>query len=121
MVKKIVTIGLDLAGDSIEQAEFMSKTSLLDWDIILFKPDIQIFGYHREDYLGKPCLDDRGSFKVREACEHWKREIVGAVESGKTVLVFLRVCGHSGFPFGLISDSNFQKGVCDEREAFCIE
>ncbi len=32
-----------------------------------------------------------------------------------------RVCGHSGFPKALISDSSFQKGVCNGRKAICFE
>jgi hypothetical protein len=32
-----------------------------------------------------------------------------------------RVCGHLGFPTALISDSSFQKGVCDGRKAICFE
>jgi transcriptional regulator with XRE-family HTH domain len=30
-----------------------------------------------------------------------------------------RVCGHSGFPFGVISDSSFQNGGMNERAAVC--
>jgi transposase len=30
-----------------------------------------------------------------------------------------RACGHSGFPFRLISDSNFQNGGLNERAAVC--
>lgn len=30
-----------------------------------------------------------------------------------------RVCGHSGFPFCLISDSNSQNGGLNERAALC--
>ncbi|HKK84893.1 MAG TPA: hypothetical protein VJ942_05145 [Roseovarius sp.] len=30
-----------------------------------------------------------------------------------------RVCGHSGFPFDLISDSNFQNGGLNERATIC--
>ena len=30
-----------------------------------------------------------------------------------------RACEHSGFPFGLISDSNFQNGGLNERAAVC--
>ena len=31
----------------------------------------------------------------------------------------IRVCGHSGFPLGLISDSNFQNGGLNERATVC--
>jgi len=31
----------------------------------------------------------------------------------------IRACGQSGFPLGLISDSNFQNGGLHERATFC--
>ncbi|GLR13283.1 hypothetical protein GCM10007907_20730 [Chitinimonas prasina] len=40
-------------------------------------------------YQGKPSLNDSSSFQLKEACEHWRREIIQAVESGKTVFVYL--------------------------------
>ena len=32
---------------------------------------------------------------------------------------YTRACGHSGFPLGLISDSNFQNGGLNERRTVC--
>ncbi|MDF0523471.1 hypothetical protein P0R31_40660 [Bradyrhizobium yuanmingense] len=93
MPKKILTIGIPLADDRAVQEEFKSKTSLLDWDIILFRPTINDFIYEdgpfRENYRGRPCLSDNASFALKEACEHWRREIKQAFDSGKTVIVFL--------------------------------
>jgi hypothetical protein len=87
--KKILTIGLELADGAVEE-EFISKASLLDWDIILFKPTIEEFiNTYTAQFHGKPSLNDRSSFALREACEHWRREIKEAVEHGKTVVVFL--------------------------------
>jgi len=88
--KKILTIGRQLASSNTQYASFNSKPSLLDWDIILFKPDIGEFVSPYVDYhQGKPCLSDSSSFELKECCEHWRREIKEAVETGKTVLVFL--------------------------------
>ncbi|OLF54485.1 hypothetical protein [Pseudomonas chlororaphis] len=88
--KKILTIGLSLADEQAEFCEFDSDTSLLDWDIILFKPDINEYLYRREStFEGKPCLSDDQSFKLRAQSEHWRREIKAAIEHGKLVLVFL--------------------------------
>lgn len=88
--KKILTIGLSLADDQSEFCEFDSDTSLLDWDIILFKPDITEYLYRREStFEGKPCLSDNESFKLRAQSEHWRREIKAAIDHGKLVLVFL--------------------------------
>lgn len=90
MPKKILTIGCDIASDETHFEEFESKVSLLDWDIILFRPDIENFLYMSQGpYNGKTCLTDIGSFRLRESCEHWRREIRQAVDSGKTVIVFL--------------------------------
>lgn len=88
--RRILTIGLDLATDDTEYVEFSSKISLLDWDIVLFKPEIDEFvhGYTRS-YQGRPRLDDVKSFQLKESCEHWRREIKQAAEAGKTVFVFL--------------------------------
>ncbi len=87
--KSILTIGLELASSDTEHATFGSKTSLLDWDIVLFKPIIDDFYTYSEYYQGKPCLSDSSSFQLKECCEHWRREIKQAVEAGKTVIVYL--------------------------------
>lgn len=88
--KKILTIGFQLNDSATEYIEFDSDQSLLDWDIILFKPDIQDYLYSYEStFQGKPCLSDDKSFKLKTQSEHWRREIRSAVESGKLVIVFL--------------------------------
>jgi hypothetical protein len=90
MPKRILTIGLELGSDDVHEEEFSSKASLLDWDIILFKPDIWALTLARgDDYQGKPCLTDAASFTLKEVCEHWRREIKQALEAGKTIIVFL--------------------------------
>jgi hypothetical protein len=88
--KKILTVGLELASKDAQYSRFDSKTSLLDWDIILIKPQIsQFIGSYADYFQGKPSLSDTASFQVKDACEHWRREIKQAFESGKTVIVFL--------------------------------
>jgi hypothetical protein len=90
MTKAILTIGLSVAGDEITFESFSSKTSLLDWDVVLFRPSIDHYWSSYSDrYQGKPCLNDTSSFQLKEECEHWRREIKQAVEAGKTVFVFL--------------------------------
>lgn len=92
MGKKIVTVGVVLAHTDIDYVDFKKKASLLDWDIIIFRPDIHEFTrYDSEmpDYLGRRCLGDRNSFSLKEAVAHWRREINEAVEIGKTVIVHL--------------------------------
>lgn len=88
--RKILTVGLELASSETTYATFRSKTSLLDWDIFLFRPEISEFLHNYYDsYQGKPCFNDTASFEAKECCEHWRREIKQAVETGKTVIVFL--------------------------------
>lgn len=88
--KKILTIGLSLCDNETEYSDFDSNISLLDWDIVLFKPDIKEYVHRRETmFQGKPCLSDHDSFKLKSQCEHWKREIKSAVEHGKLVVIFL--------------------------------
>lgn len=89
MPKKILTIGFELASDDTQYEEFNSKISLLDWDIVLFRPQISEFISYRDTYQGRPRLNDTSSFRLKECCGHWRREIKQAVEAGKTVLVFL--------------------------------
>lgn len=87
--KRVLTVGLELASSDTENASFRSKTSLLDWDIVLFKPDISDFESYGDYFQGKPNLSDSSSFQLKECCEHWRREIKQAVEAGKTVIVYL--------------------------------
>jgi len=87
--KKILSVGSELAIADIEYCDFDSDASLLDWDIILFKPVIYEFASYTDYYQGKPRLSDSNSFRLKERSEHWRREIKDAVETGKTVMVFL--------------------------------
>jgi hypothetical protein len=90
MPKTILTIGFALASDAAHHEPLESKVSLLDWDIILFKPAISdIWRYQAKQYQGKTCLNDSASFALKEASEHWRREIKQAHEIGKTIVVFL--------------------------------
>lgn len=91
MVKKILTVGFSLSSGA-NYSPFEAKISLLDWDIILFLPNIadMIYrDYSDSEYQGKLCLSNEKSFRLREACAHWRREIAQAFEAGKLVLVFL--------------------------------
>ncbi len=92
MPKKILTVGFELAVDDVEPTGFSDKTSLLDWDIVLLRPDISHITSHdpfNTQYMGKLSLTDKKSFELKEACAHWRREINQAVDAGKLVIVFL--------------------------------
>ena len=86
--KRILTIGLELASNTVTHSKFREKRSLLDWDIILFKPQIFEFYDHEDTYQGKPYLNEDDSFRLTESCEHWKRQIKLAFDAGKTIVVF---------------------------------
>jgi len=88
--KNLLSVGLELASDDVEDCGFESDISLLDWDIVLFRPDIgQYVLYGAEQYLGQPSLSESSSFHLKTQCDHWRRQIKDAVASGKTVIVFL--------------------------------
>ncbi len=90
MAKAILTVGFALASDDTHHEGFRSKVSLLDWDIVIFRPLFHDFwDSYVDHYKGKPSLDDSASFQLKECCEHWRREIKQATEAGKTVIVFL--------------------------------
>jgi len=86
--KNIITIGLELASDTVHSEDLNSKISLLDWDIILIKPVIDQFEADRT-FQGKPAFDEGDSFQLKECAEHWRREIKDAIDAGKMVVVFL--------------------------------
>lgn len=89
MPNKIITVGREIPGGQTFCVSLGSKLSLLDYDIVVFDPEIhQFFGYY-DEYLGKPCLSDSNSFQLREHIEHWRREIVEALKAGKNVFVLL--------------------------------
>ena len=69
--KEILSIGFELASDDVQYFDFESDISLLDWDIILFKPIINSYVSCLEDYYqGKPSLSDSTSFRLKEQCDH---------------------------------------------------
>lgn len=87
--KRVVSIGLELAAADVHHENYRSRASLLDWDIVIFKPVITDFISYAKTFQGKPSLSDSDSFRLKECCEHWRREIKQAVEAGKTVVVYL--------------------------------
>ncbi len=81
---------MSLPPDELEFKSMRLQTSLLDYDISVFNPDISSFyGVGYEHYQGKPALNDTNSFKLQEQLAHWRREVLGAVKAGKTVVLLL--------------------------------
>jgi len=90
MGKKIVTVGLEIPGHSNLYLSLNSDQSLLDYDIIVFVPDISdLSNSYGEYYQGKPCLSDNASFILKEKALRWKQELLTAFEHGKTILIYL--------------------------------
>lgn len=88
MARSLISVGFQVPGGEVEYVPLLSDRSLLDADIIVFQPGIPDT-YGSDTYLGKTCLSDDYSFKVREAFAHWRRELAAAVDAGKLVIVFL--------------------------------
>jgi hypothetical protein len=75
--------------------------TLLDADIVLFQPGL---GDYDLDYLdkfnGKSILTHESSFTTKKCLDHWRTEIIAAVDAGKLVIVYLvkpvEYCRHTG-------------------------
>jgi len=90
--KRILSIGYDIPGHSGQYHPFSASQSLLDADIIVFAPDLSDYqrDFSTPTFQGKPCYDNSSSFQIREHSQYWRKELLIALEAGKTVFVFLR-------------------------------
>ena len=85
--EKILSVGYNFPGGRVERIRLDSDQSLLDADIVVFRP-----GFYYDPHLshqGKPLFDEEDSLRVRESLAHWHRELTDALNAGKTVLVLL--------------------------------
>jgi hypothetical protein len=89
MAKNIITIGIHIPGGKTEYTPLKSKLSLLDYDIAIFDPKFKMSYRYYKSFQGKDWLNDSNSFELKEHLEHWRREILEAVNAGKTVILFL--------------------------------
>jgi hypothetical protein len=80
--KRIFTVGFELPGSEFEYIEFDSDQTLLDADIILYLPTLGAceFEYDQE-YAGKQVLSHADSFSTKARLDHWRNEIVAAVNA----------------------------------------
>ncbi len=85
---RIFTVGFELPGDEFEYVQFDSDQTLLDADIVLFKPSLGDC-YSTENYSGKPLLAEHSSFATKEHLDHWRSEIIAASNAGKLVIIYL--------------------------------
>lgn len=88
--KNIISIGFDFPGGSVDYFDFDTDNSLVDYDIIVFSP--QLYGsivFYEKEYQGKPSLSESKSFVLKEKLNHWQRELNEAFNSGKTIFFSL--------------------------------
>jgi hypothetical protein len=90
MSKSIISVGFEIPGHDDKYFSIDSDQSLLDYDIIVFRPKISgAFSYTYEQFRGKPCLNDNDSFSLKEKSERWRQELRSAFDHGKTIIIFL--------------------------------
>ena len=92
MAKRILTVGCEIPGGYGDFVAFDSRTSLLDADIILLYPKFEphpLSWMVSKKYRGKPRLDASDAIQARQSIDHWKRELMDALDAGKTVFAIL--------------------------------
>lgn len=90
MQKKLVTIGYEIPGFSGVCVPLSSDQSILDYDIVVFEPDISEFYSSYPNYFqGKQSLYESSSFQLREAASRWRNALREAFVHGKTIFVFM--------------------------------
>src|SRR5881396_3345908 len=89
MPKSIISVEFEIPGHSDKYAPFSTDQSLLDFDIIVFQPDVSDYVPWSEQYQGKPLLKDNGAFRLREQASRWRQELRNAFDHGKTIVVFM--------------------------------
>lgn len=88
MPKHIISVGFDIPGEVSECVDFTSDSSLLDADIVVFSPNVEDYTAD-ETYQGKSLLTKESSGRIQIDSAHWKKELLIALESGKTVFVVM--------------------------------
>jgi hypothetical protein len=88
--KTIFAVGFDLPDiDGFETFPITSDQSLLDADIIVFRPTLAPFASSLDSHHGRRLLNQHSSCSVEEKIGHWTAQIKSALEATKTVIVFL--------------------------------
>jgi hypothetical protein len=88
MAKLILSVGFLFPGGFKEFVPLHSRRSLLDADVIIFRPSIGPFNRVESQFQGKPSLYDSASFELKNAASHWRQQIQMALNAGKNVFVF---------------------------------
>lgn len=86
-MRRILTIEYELPGFSESYEKYNSKKSLLDSDIVIFRPHIN---FHLcEHYREKRICDKVYLENFREAVKHWNSEIREYLKAGRVLFVIL--------------------------------
>jgi hypothetical protein len=83
MPREIISVEYEIPGFSDTHFIYSSEQSLLDADVIVFKP-MQL-----SDGTEKPSFTESGSFQLQQSAKHWERELSVALEYGKTIFLIL--------------------------------
>ena len=90
MAGTVISVGLNIPGGLAQCVGIDSQASLLDADTTLFHPNITSFHrYAPKLYRGKPSLSEDSSFRVQQAVEHWRRELLDFLKTVRTVFLIL--------------------------------
>jgi len=89
MDKQFVTVGIEIPAFSKEYISLQSEQSILDYDIVIFRPDISEFIVGGDFFQGKRSLGESSSFRLRQAASRWRNALREAFTHGKTVFVFM--------------------------------
>ncbi|MHC4181038.1 MAG: hypothetical protein ACYSWU_26360, partial [Planctomycetota bacterium] len=86
--RQIFSVGFAFPGNAVEHVGFLSDRSLLDADVVLYRPSFD--GCHSVgEYQAKPCLTESSSFRAKQQLQHWKSELQAVIAAGKVVIVYL--------------------------------
>src|SRR4051794_23778860 len=85
MTRRVISVEYQIPGFSKDYYEYGSDQSLLDADVVVFKPE----KFYSPSDGGKPSYDDGKSFAIQKSAKHWQAELSVALEYGKTVFLLL--------------------------------
>ncbi len=75
--KHIVSVGYGYPSETVETLNFYSNQSLLDFDIIIFRPGF--YTYSSKDKINE----------IQHSNKHWESELQIAFDAGKTIIIYL--------------------------------
>lgn len=96
-MKEYKGIGFNIPSENDDFIGLDSFASLADTDIAVFCPDLSTTSYStyddnslkRGEYEGKKLYNKESSVLIKEHSNHWKKELLHFVETGRTLFVIL--------------------------------